>query len=402
MTSETQLTARRPALLTLVVMASLSPLALNIFVPALPQMATHFRVDYSTANLLVSLYLAAIAAVQLIIGPASDRFGRRPVLLISLSIFCVATVGALYANSMAMLIFWRVLQCSCAAGLVLARVIIRDTTPTERSASLIGYVTMGMSVTPMLAPFIGGLLSERYDWQATFWFTLGFGLVVLFVSYFNVHETNHYRTSSITAQFRAYPELLRSVRFWGYSLTAAFGSGIFYGFLGGAPYISSEMLGLSSSEYGFYFGIVSFGYLLGNFLSGRYAMIWGMQRLMMAGNLVALAAMLLMLALFAAGFYHPLSLFLPSAIVGVGNGMTLPSANTGVVSVKPHLAGSASGLGGAMALGAGAVLTWLGSALLSPQSGPYPAIYVCLASAVLAIAATALVSRRPALAREAP
>ena len=179
-----------------------------------------------------------------------------------------------------------------------------------------------------------------------------------------------------------------SPRFWGYALTASFTSGAFFAFIGGGPYVASEMLHLTPSQYGFYFGIISLGYMLGNFLSGRFARVMGINRMMMSGNIVAASGMVLAIALFGAGLHHPLSLFGPVFFTGVGNGLTLPSANAGMVSVKPHLAGSASGLGGAMQVGGGAALSVVAGALLTTRSGPFPLLWVMFLSSAAAAMST--------------
>jgi DHA1 family bicyclomycin/chloramphenicol resistance-like MFS transporter len=148
------------------------------------------------------------------------------------------------------------------------------------------------------------------------------------------------------------------------------------------------MLGLTPSQYGFYFGIISVGYMLGNFLSGRFAKVFGLNRMMLSGNIVAVSGMVLAIALFAGGAHHPLSLFGPVFFTGVGNGLTLPSANAGIVSVKPHLAGSASGLGGALQIGSGAALSMLAGALITAQSGPSPLLWIMLVSSAGGIVGT--------------
>ncbi|MGB6119706.1 MAG: multidrug effflux MFS transporter [Mesorhizobium sp.] len=388
--------ASPPGIATLVLMASVGPLAMNVFLPSLPGMARDLDVEYSVVQLLVSLYLVALAVVQLVIGPASDRFGRRPVLLVCFTLFCLATAVAIFADSFEMLMACRLVQSFSAAGIVLSRAIIRDTYEVEDSASMIGYVTMGMSMTPMVAPFIGGYLDELYGWRASFWLTLACGIAALAVLSYDLKETNLSPSKSMTTQFRAYPELLASPRFWGYTLTATFTSGTFFAFLGGGPYVASEILKMTPSEYGLYFGIVSIGYMIGNFCSGRFAKTWGMNRLMLMGNVTIIVGMSIALALFWAGYYHPLSLFLPSTIVGIGNGMTLPSANAGIVSVRPHLAGSASGLGGAFNIGGGAAVAALAASLLGPDTGPFPLIWVTLTCGFAGIIATTLVIRRTA------
>jgi len=386
--------AAAPSLFTLVIAASVGPLAMNVFLPSLPNMAAHFKVSYATTQLLVSLYLVALAVTQLFIGPASDRFGRRPVMLICFAIFIAATIAAIYAPTMQVLLAIRVLQAFSAAGVVLSRAIVRDTVGAEDAASRIGYITMGMSVTPMIAPFIGGHLDELYGWQSTFWLTAALASVALVFLYFDLRETNHNRSVSIAAQFRSYPELLGSRRFWGYSMIATFTSGVFFAFLGGGPFVATEILGLSPSRYGLYFGIISLGYMLGNFIAGRFSRTVGLNRMMLAGNLVNCAGIVICYVLFQAGFVHALSLFAPAGLIGVGNGMTMPNANAGMVSVKPRLAGSASGLGGALTMAGSALLAAAGGAMLSVQSGPYPMLLIMFGSSIVSTLTSIFVLRR--------
>jgi MFS transporter, DHA1 family, multidrug resistance protein len=262
---------------------------------------------------------------------------------------------------------------------------VRDMVPPDRAASLIGYVTMGMSLLPMVGPMLGGLLDEALGWQSIFVATLLFGVVVLVVVWADLGETNAARSASFTAQFRAYPELFRSRRFWGYAATAALASGAFFAFLGGGPLVASHVLRMGPSELGLYFGFIALGYMLGNFLSGRYAGAVGLNRMMVFGGLVATAGMGLALALFAVGLASPLTFFGSILFVGLGNGLLLPSANAGLVSVRPHLAGSASGLGGTLMIGGGAGLSVLAGALLRPGTGAWPLLWLMAACSALSV-----------------
>ncbi len=377
-----------PHILTLVIAAATAAVSMNVFLPVLPQMAAHFDADYAVVQLTVSLYLGATAILQLFIGPASDRFGRRPVMLFCFSVFVVSTLAATLSPTVEILLLFRICQAFSAAGMVLSRAIVRDTVEANEAASRIGYITMGMTAAPMIGPLIGGILGETYGWQAPFYLMLGFGLFAVIIVYLDLGETNRTQSSSLGGQFRNYPELLRSRRFWGYSLTAAFTSGAFFAFLGGGPFVATELLGLTPSQYGMYFAVITLGYMLGNFLSGRYSARIGINKMMLAGNIAAFCGMIISLLLFAAGYMHALSLFGPSFLVGLGNGITLPNANAGIVSVRPHLAGSASGLGGALQIGGGAALSVISGALLSVETGPFPLVLVMLASAACGVIAT--------------
>ncbi len=382
-----------PHVVTLVAIAGVSALSMNIFLPALPSMATYFDADYALVQLAISAYLGVTALLQIIIGPLSDRFGRRPVLLVGVGLFVLATIGCVLSTSIESLLIFRMLQAGVASGIVLSRAIVRDMVPPEQAASMIGYVTMGMSLVPMIGPALGGVLNAAFGWQASFVMLGILGLLVWVLVWFDLGETNQQKSDSFGAQFRAYPDLIRSRRFWGYALTAGFASGAFFAFLGGAPFVSTVILGLNSAEMGGYFGIVAFGYMTGNFLSGRYAQRAGINRMMLSGGLVAASGTLLSIGLFSADILHPLSLFGPMFFVGLGNGLTLPSANAGMISVRPNLAGSASGLGGAIMIGGGAGLSAVSGVILSEENGALPLFFLMFSVSVLAVLTSLYVIR---------
>lgn len=390
-----------PALATLVLMSGLGALSMNIFLPSMPGMAVHFGVDYAVMQLAVSAYIGVMGALQLIIGPLSDRYGRRPVILTAFVIFCIATVGCILAPTAEIFLICRMLQAGVSAGLVLSRAIVRDMVGPEKSASMIGYVTMGMALVPMIGPVIGGGVEELFGWQANFVLLLVFGLGVLALCWADQGETNRLQSASFTDQFRSYPELVRSPRFWGYTAAAAFSSGAFFTFLGGAPFVASDVLGLAPSELGFYFGFIAAGYLAGNFVSGRFSERLGINRMILTGTLSTTSAMLVCAALFLAGLHHPMALFGPIFFVGFGNGMSMPNANAGALSVRPHLAGSASGLSSTMMMGGGAALSALTGWLLTLLGGAMPLIGMmlatCFASVLSILFVIRIARRRPPL-----
>ncbi len=382
-----------PTILTLVVLAGVGALNMNMLLPSLPSLAAHFDADYGVVALAVSAYLAVTAAIQLLLGPLSDRFGRRPVVLGSLAIFLVATVGCLVATNIVVFLFFRLMQATVASGMVLSRAIVRDMVPASEAASMIGYVTMGMSLMPMVSPILGGFLDETFGWEAVFVATLLVGVFATWLMWADLGETNLNRSASFAAQFRTYPELARSRRFWGYAAATSGASGAFFAFLGGGPWVASVVLGMSPATLGFYFGFIAIGYMTGNFLSGRFASSVGMNRMMFFGGIVATAGLGLSLLLFALGLATPLTFFGSIMFVGVGNGLLLPSANAGLVSVRPHLAGSASGLGGALTIGAGAALASLAGVLLAPETGAWPLLVIMFLSSLFSVVATIYVIR---------
>jgi DHA1 family bicyclomycin/chloramphenicol resistance-like MFS transporter len=386
--------ATPPHIFTLIVLTGLGALSMNIFLPSLPQMTEYFVTDYRLMQLSVALYLAVNAGLQVVIGPISDRFGRRPVLLVGISVFLVATLGCIFAPNIEVFLFFRMLQAVIVVGLVLGRAVVRDMYPADQAASQIGYVTMGMAVVPMIGPAIGGVLDETFGWQANFWLLFGLGVLVLALTWRDLGETARATSTSFAAQFREYPELLTSRRFWGYCMAAAFASGAFFAYLGGAPYVGSEVFGLSPALVGFYFGAPALGYFFGNWVSGRFSVRLGINVMILWGTVISAAGLLVSLLLFLLGLKTALVFFGFMTFVGLGNGMVLPNATSGMLSVRPHLAGTASGLGGAIMIGGGAALSALAGALLTGGNGAYPLILIMLFTSILAVISILYTVRR--------
>ncbi|MET0427471.1 MAG: multidrug effflux MFS transporter, partial [Microvirga sp.] len=298
----------------LVAVAAVSPLGINMYLPSMPGMARALHVDFTTIQLTLSLYLAAMAVGQLVMGPLSDRFGRRPVLLGGLGIFVSGSLICLLAPTIGVLILGRVVQATGGcAGITLSRAIVRDLYGRNQVASMIAYVTMGMAVAPMVAPTIGGIFETFYGLRASFAFLAVFCCLALGFAFWRLPETNRTRGPAGPPGHlqKSYGILLRSRPFWGYTLTTSFISAAFFAFLAGAPYVMIELMGRSPAEYGLYFAMVPSGYIIGNFVTGRLAARLGPNRMILAGILATFAGVGAMAAIFATGFMHPTALFGP-------------------------------------------------------------------------------------------
>lgn len=392
-----------PSLLILILMAGASAMSMNIFLPSLPSMAEYFAADYAFMQLSISAYLGVTGVMQIFLGPLSDRFGRRAVLLWSFGVFLMATVGCLLSPTAEIFMVFRLLQAAIATGMVLSRAIVRDLYEGPRAAAMMGYLAMGMAVSPMLGPMIGGVFEELFGWQANFLFLLSFCSLVYVGMWFRLGESNKQQSTSITAQLAKYPGLFSSRRFWGYTLSSAFGSGCFFAFLGGGPYVGTEVLNVTPSVLGVYFGIISLGYMCGNFFTSQFSHRISLNNMILLGQIIAASGIALSLVLTYSGVLHPLAVFGSIVFVGFGNGLTLPNAQVGMLSVRPDLAGSASGLGGAVMIGGGAVISAITGALLGPGTGPFPLLWMMFGSALAGVLTALYVIRREAwiLAQEA-
>ncbi|MBT8155555.1 multidrug effflux MFS transporter [Epibacterium ulvae] len=383
-----------PHIATLILLTGLAALSLNVFLPSLPSMAAHFEVDYRVMQLSISLYLAFSAVVQIVAGPISDKIGRRPVVLWCGVGFMVMTLGCILApNATAFLVF-RMGQAISAAILALCRASIRDVHDTEKAASKIAYVTMGMAVVPMFSPAIGGVVDRYFDWTANFWILFTMAGAILVVAYFDFGETKSKSGKTLADQFREYPELLRSPRFWGYSLAAGLSSGAFFAYLGGAPFVGTEIYGLRPDILGILMSAPAIGYFFGNFASGKFSQRVGVNRMIFIGCLVNLFGVSVSAALTVTGVDSVYTFFGLMNFVGLGNGMVIPNATTGAISVRRHLAGSASGLAGAVMIGVGAVLSALAGRVLVPGSTALPLLLIMGATAVAGVISILMVMRR--------
>ena len=383
-----------PHLLTLILIAGISALNMSVFLPSLSAMSAYFEADYAVMQLAVSLYLGTTAVTQIFIGPISDRYGRRPVLVISMALFVVFTLGAMVSNKIEVFLVFRMLQAVVATGMVLSRAIVRDMYSADKSASMIGYVTMGMAVVPMFGPMIGGALEQAFFWQASFAFLAGAGILVLAVVWLDLAETGSGGSMTLLDQARGFPELLRSQRFWGYVFCSAFASGAFFALLGGASFVATVSFDLTPLMAGLSLGAPAVGYLAGNYLSGRFSEKAGINRMTLIGTMISTSAMAVSLALSLTGTIGAGTFFGLCSMLGFGNGMTMPNAIAGSLSVRPELAGTASGLGSAIMIAGGAGMSAVSGLLLTPETGPVPLqVMMLLSSAASAVAILAVIRR---------
>jgi DHA1 family bicyclomycin/chloramphenicol resistance-like MFS transporter len=351
--------AKRPPLFVLVAISALQPFALNVLAPATPALARFFATDYGTIQLTLTVYLVAVAVTQLVVGPVSDRIGRRPCILGGLASFVVGSVIGIVATDIATLLLARAVQAmgggTCFA---LSRAVVRDTAERDEAASLIGYITMAMVVSPMVAPLVGGYLDLHYGWRSIFVAMLVLAAAVTIAAALLLTETAPKASADAQAGYgAALPVLLASPTFVGYAGALAGSTAAFFVYIAGAPYIVVEVMGRSTYEYGVYSMLVAAGYMAGNFVTGRFGARIGGDRLARVGLSISLVAtgLALVLALVMQAAWNPAALFIPMTLNAVGNGLTIPGGTASALSVRPDLAGTAAGLVGAGQLGFGAV-----------------------------------------------
>jgi predicted MFS family arabinose efflux permease len=395
-------TAAPPRLTALILLTALSVLPVNMILPSLPNVAAGFRADPALVNLSVAGYAIVTAATEIVAGALSDRYGRRPIVLVAVSSFIVASIGCALAGSIGVFLLFRLLQASIAACFSVGLVIIRETSSERKAASRFGYVAMGWAIAPMLGPTFGGLLDELFGWRASFVVLAGLGAVVLALSLREIRETAASAARPSGNHLASYGQLMASPPFWAYGLCMAFSMGTLYVFLGGAPLAIGQSLGGSSAKLGLCMGMVPAGFILGSYLAGRYAARNSPVAVLVFGRLLTCIGLLAGLVLSVTGVTHVLAFFGPCMFIGIGNGQSMPAANTGILSVRADLAGTAAGLAAAMSVGGGALVASVAGLLLADSGTRHALLGAMLVSASLALAAALSVvvferrGRRPA------
>ena len=385
---------RRSAPLWLLVLVTFSgTLAMHMFVPALAIAGRDLRVDAATIRVTISVYIFGLAVGQLVYGPLSDVFGRRPTLLAGLALYTLGGFVATVAPNVGVLIAARLVQAAGGcAGLLLGRAIVRDTAGSNDAVRRLALMSLMTMVGPGLAPLVGGLLASAWGWRAIFVVLTALGVVNFTVSWRLLPETGR-PSGRISARgvARDYRALLGSPRFVGFALGGGCATTSFYGFIAAAPFIFAE-LHRPVHEVGVSLMLLIVGVSIGNIVASRLIGRWRIEQLLMAGNGLSLAAAAVVLAAFAA--FHPDALTIVAIMVVycVGAGVCSPAVSTLSISVDPRLTGSAAGLYGFMQMAVGALCTTLAG------FGRDPAISACavlLGAAVLAQLSFRIALRTP-------
>jgi MFS transporter, DHA1 family, multidrug resistance protein len=392
----------RITLLLLVAMTGVAPISLYMLVPALPELATTFGRDISIAQMTVSLYMVGIACSQIIMGPLSDRFGRRPVLLAGLGLMVVASAGCMFAETLPQLIAARFLQAlGGATGMVVSRAIIRDLYSRERVSSMISLVIAVMMIAQMLSPLTGGLLEVAFGWRSIFYVITAASVMTAVAITLALPETRRDRAPG--SGFRGdFGSLMTSRAFLGYMLCQVLASQIIFAFAGGGPYIVVMQMGRTGAEYGAWFATTGFAYLIGNLCCVRFSPRHSLERLIWFGLGLQLLGAALNLLWGVTGLNQaPSWLFGTQMLVMFANAFVMSNSAAGAISIRPEAAGTASGAMGFLQMGLGSLLSQFGAWLGGHFATPVPLnIAIVILSIACASTMLFLVPRRTLLVSE--
>ena len=338
------------ATVVIAALVALGPLATDMYLPAMPAMTVALDTGIDTVQLTLSVFLAGFAVSQLGYGALSDRFGRKPVLLGSLVLFVVATIGCASAQSAGSLIAWRLLQSvGACAGPVLGRAMVRDIHGPAGSARVLSYIGTVMALAPAVAPLAGGYLVVAFGWQSVFVVLALYGVAAFAVTAGAVPETNMHKDPGAIAPLamaRNFAFLVRDRLFLGYTLCCTFVFSGLFAFLSGSSFVIIGHFGVAEQHFGLYFAMVVAGYMSGTIVGGRLSHRHHYDTLIRAGALVSAAAGGAMWLAVIAGIDHVAAVIAPMVVYMAGVGVVMPQTIAGALAPFPTMAGAASALFG--------------------------------------------------------
>lgn len=382
----------------LTMLVALGPVSTDLYLPSLPAIGADLGADQPSVQLTLSGFLVAFALCQLIHGPLSDRFGRRPVLLGGLMVYLLASLLCMLAPSIEWLIAGRFLQAlGACVGPVVGRAVVRDVYGRERAAKVLAYMGAAMALAPAIGPVLGGLLQQAFGWQANFALMSLFGAAAVAGTAVLLGETNTQLNPAALQPRRLlgnYRTLMRDRLYVGYvaMMTASY-AGLF-AFISGSSFVFIEHFELSETAFGFCFAAVVLGYMAGTLASGRLSGRITLERSATVGAVMTAVFGAAEAILAIAGVDSVAAVLVPMALYMVGLGFVLPNATAGAIGPFPAMAGAAAALAGFFSFGFAAV--W-GSIAAHLHTGT-PLVMACATglAGVATLAAERLIVRRSA------
>ena len=352
--------AEIPRLILLTMLVAFAGLSIDIAIPVLSAFAAAFQTSTANAQLTLSVFVFGFAAAQLVAGPLSDRFGRRPVLIGGCALYVAASVGCIFASSIEQLIGARFVQAlGCCAGPVVGRAIVRDLFGGERAAKVLAYMAMVMGFVPGVAPIVGGFLAQEFGWRAIFVALLCVGAAALVGCIFVLRETNRWKDPSAVHPrrlFGNYRSFLGERTFLSYVLPTGLTYAAMLSFHSLSPFVLIDQFGVHTANYGYWFFLIVFGYMIGSFGTSRLHGRLPPVTLVTIGLTIEVIAATSIAVMGWARIDQPLAVVAPMVLFMAGAGFVVPNATAGAIGPYPTKAGAASALLGFMQFGTGAVI----------------------------------------------
>ncbi len=334
------------ALLTALV--ALGQISISTYIPSLPFLPDALNASPGQVNLTLGMFLAGFAVAQLVFGPLSDRYGRRPVLIAGLLLYFAASLFCAFSGTIGMLITGRFIQgVGACAGPVLGRAIVRDIYGPARAARVFAYIGIAFAISPALTPIIGGYLQVWYGWRANFFFFTAIAAVVLLAAWLLLRETNKHPSmdaTNIGGIIRAYRTLLKNPLYIGYALSVAMIFSGLMAYTAAAPFLFIDGLGLSANDFGLISMVNVVGFVAGTVAAGHFTLRLGVRRMVLIGIVVSLSGASMMTVAALIGYMNIAVIIGPVMVFLAGMGVVIPNAMAGALAPFPGKAGAASAL----------------------------------------------------------
>ena len=388
-----------PILVLITAMLMMQPLSTDLYLASLPGLASGFSVPVATVQLTLSQFVIGFGSAQLIVGPLSDRYGRRPVLLAGLGLYVIASIVCGLSQSIDLLIAARFVQAlGCCAAVMTARAIVRDAYAPEYSARVIARASTWLSMAPIIGPILGSVLQVSFGWRAAFVVLGVFSAGLLIACALRLPETNKHKNPEATrfsGLLENYRHVLGAREFWNHVLPASLSYGSIFMFISGSSFILINVLGVPTQWFGVCFAVAVSGYMTGTLICRRLLQsISGAQALRigtacsMGGGAFFLAATLL-------GLWHWSMVVLSMFMTMTAHGIIFPVTQAGAVAPFPKQAGTAAGLMGALMMACAFVVGSMVGA--THNSTLYPLAIISCSLGTLNFIVLRLMSRVPAM-----
>ncbi len=383
--------------LLLSLLLGLQPITTDLYLPALPLLTEGFGASMVQAQLTLTALLLAFGLSQLIWGPLSDRFGRRPILLIGMSAYVLASVASTLSSTMEMLILWRTLQgAAMGAGVMCARAIVRDLYTPAQGARVMSKGLSGLGLIACLSPPLGGLLSDLFNWRVSLLTLAIFGAVSLGLVALRFEESlpkKNMQALQTSNLLRTWLLILRNPTFVAFSALSTASYGCLFTFLASSSFVFIKVLGLSTTHYGMLVFSMAFSYLMGTFLCRYLLNRFDVRQAVAIAGVLSLSGGTIAGVLALLGYHSAWTIMPPFCLFMLGHGIQMPCSQSGVVGPFPQSAGAASALNGFfMMLAAFLIGNWLGTHM---DGTIFPLVYgIWFWSAMIALIAWTLVQRQ--------
>lgn len=349
-------------------LTAIQSLSTDMYLPSLLSIGQYYETDMSRVQFTLTAFMLGFAIGQIFYGPFADKYGRKPVLLISFIIYILGVLTCLLATNIETLIFGRFVQAIGGCGpVIISRSIVRDMLKGAAAGKMLASMGFVMGFVPLIAPVFGGFVETYFGWQMHFYVFLFFGILLTISVIFLLPETiNQKTTETLTPRtfVKIYDGLLASKSFRFFANRIAFAYGGLFAFIMGSSYYIQTRFDLSPQAFAFTFAFVVLGFMLGTFIGARYAVRLSVYKMIFIGAGFQLLGGISMLILHLMGAFHVAQIALPMFLYLFGNGIIMPQSQAGSMHDFPHKAGAASSLAGVMQVGAGAIVGTLVGSLI--------------------------------------